>query len=379
MSGTTDSQSLSDIYGYPVPDTWVTGQPITADDLNKNVRDPQIFLTASPTCIVTRTANQSIANNTAVNITYDTEIIDTDNMFTSPSTNVTIQRPGIYSIQHTASFAANATDLRATHISVNGTEVAATGGHASTTSVTNQGCSVVLALNAGDVITTNVFQLSGAALNIVAETRLSVRLISTAALNLVFDPVTGGGSATSPTPPKSKPPTGHVPTLQTSAFGATYSRTYDGDNTTTWDDSSFCYQGRYDSNRGNTKSLIGFNFASIESALAGATKITGTFTFKVQHSYYNSGLTVIIGSHNYASKPATWASNKVFTNQIRKGGCLAGHTYTVNLTSWQCWAFQTGNITGMAFGPGPSTSLTYYGYMYGAAGAPASLHFKYYK
>lgn len=379
MTGTTDSQDVSSIYGYPVPDTWVADDAITADALNRNIRDAQLFLAYSPTTIVTRTAAQSIANNTAVNIIYDTEVIDTDNMFTSPSANVTIQRPGIYSIQHTASFAANATDLRATHISVNGVEVAATGGYASTTSVTNQGCSVVLALNAGDVITTNVFQFSGGALNIIAETRLSIRLISTTALNLVFDPVTGGGSATSPTPPKSKPPTPTTPTKHTSAFGATYSRTYDGDNTTTWDDSSYCYQGRYDSNRGNTRSLIGFNFASIESALAGATKITGTFTFKVQHSYYNSGLTAVIGSHSYAAKPATWASNKVFTNQIRRGSCVAGKTYTVNLTSWQCWAFQTGNITGMAFGPGPSTSLTYYGFMYGAAGAPASLHFTYYK
>lgn len=379
MTGTTDNQDVSSIYGYPIPDTWVADQALTADALNRNIRDSQQFLAYSPTTIVTRTATQSIANNTAVNIIYDTEIIDTDNMFTSPSANVTIQRPGIYSIQHTASFAANATDLRATHISVNGVEVAAAGGYASTTSVTNQGCSVVLALNAGDVITTNVFQFSGGALNIIAETRLSIRLISTAALNLVFDPTTGTSTGSTPTPPKSKPPTAHVPTKFTSAFGATYSRTFDGDNTTTWDDSGYCYQGRYDSNRGNTRSLVGFNFASIESALAGATRITGTFVFKVQHAYYNSGLTAVIGSHNYAAKPATWASNRVFTNQIRRGSCVAGHTYTVNLTGWQCWAFQQGVITGMAFGPGPSTSRTYYGYMYGAGGAPASLHFTYYK
>jgi hypothetical protein len=379
VTGTSDSQDVSDIYGYPVPDTWVAGQPITADALNRNIRDVQKFLAYAPTTIVTRTANQSIANNTSVNVIYDTEIIDTDNMFTAPSANVTIQRPGIYSIQHTASFAANATDLRATHIAVNGTEVAATGGQASTTSVTNQGCSVVLAMNAGDVITTNVLQVSGAALNVVAETRLAIRLISTAALNLTFDPTTGTSTGSSPTPPKSTPPTAHTPTQHTAAFGATYSRTYDGDNTTTWDDSSYCYQGRYDSNRGNTKSLVGFNFASIESTLAGATNITGYFTFKVQHSYYNAGLTAVIGSHNYASKPATWASNHVFTNQIRRGSCVAGRTYSVNLTPWHCWAFQNGTITGMAFGPGPSTSLTYYGFMYGAAGAPASLHFTYYK
>jgi hypothetical protein len=379
MTGTTDSQDVSSIYGYPVPDTWVADQAITADALNRNVRDSQLFLAYAPTCIVTRTAVQSIANNTAVNIIYDTEVIDTDNMFTLPSANVTIQSPGIYAIQHEAAFAANATDLRATHISVNGVEVAAAGGTASTTSQTHQGCSVVLALNAGDVITTNVFQFSGGALNIIAETRLSVRLISTAQLSLVFDPTTGGSTGSAPVPPRSKPPTTTAPTKFTSAFGATYSRTYNGDGSTTWDDSSYAYQGRYDSNRGNTRSLIGFNFASIESALAGATKITCYFTFKVAHAYYNSGLTAVIGSHNYASKPATWSSTHVYENQIRKGSCVAGKTYSVNLSAWHCWAFQQGVITGMAFGPGPSTSLVYYGYMYGAASAPASLHFTYYK
>ena len=379
MTGTTDSQDVSDIYGYPVPDTWTADQAITADALNRNIRDSQLFLAYSPTCIVTRTANQSIANNTAVNIIYDTEVIDTDNMFTSPSANVTIQSPGIYTIQHCAAFATNATDLRATHISVNGVEVAAAGGYASTTSQTHQGCSVVLALNAGDVITTNVFQVSGAALNIIAETRLSIRMISTAQLSLVFNPVTGGGTGSTPVPPRSKPPTTTAPTKFTSAFGATYSRTYDGGGGTTWDDSSYAYQGKFDSNRGNTRSLIGFNFASIESALAGATRISCYFTFKVAHAYYNTGLTAVIGTHDYAAKPGTWSSTHVYTNQIRRGSCVAGKTYSVNLTSWQCWAFQQGVITGMAFGPGPSTSKTYYGYMYGAASAPASLHFTYYK
>ncbi|MGH7240491.1 MAG: hypothetical protein ACREHG_10585 [Candidatus Saccharimonadales bacterium] len=378
MTGTTDSQDLNAIYGYPVPDTWASEQTITADWLNRNVRDSQIFLAYSPICIVTREADQSIANSTVVDVIYDTELIDTDGMFVAPSSDITIQRPGIYSIQHTAAFAANATNLRATHIAINGVEIAATGGTASTTSVTSQSCSAIAALNEGDVVSNNVFQVSGAALNIVAETRLSLRLISTSALDLTFDPTTGNGSSSTPTPPKSKPPTAPAPTKHTAAFGATYSRTYDGDNSTTWDDSSYAYQGRYDSNRNNTKSLIGFNFGSIESTLAGATKITGTFTFKVAHSYYNSGLTAVIGSHDYASKPSSWSLSHVYQNQIRRSSCVAGRTYTVNLTPWQCWAFQQGVITGMAFGPGPSTSLTYYGFMYGASVAPASLHFTYY-
>lgn len=379
MSGTTDSQDLSEIYGYPVPDTWVSGQTITADWLNRNIRDSQVFLTYAPTTIVSRESTQSIPNNSETDITFDTEITDTDDMFSNPSTDITIQRPGIYAIQHSIDFAANTTGIRATHIAINGTIVSENGGVTAPGGAdTGLTCSTVVALNKGDVVTCFCFQNSGGALNISSGTRLSLRLISTAALDLTFS-TDGSSSSSTPTPPKSKPPTASAPTKHTKTYFATYSRTYDGDSTTTWDDSKHCYQGRYDSNRGNTRSLVGFNYGTIETDLAGATKMTGKFTFKVAHSYYNSGLTAVIGSHNYTSKPSTWASSHVYENQIRRSGCVAGRTYTVNLTSWQCWAFQQGVITGMAFGPGPSTSLTYYGYMYGFESGKPSLSFTYYK
>ena len=383
MSGTTVSDNVSDIYGYPVPDTWVAGQPVQVDWLNRNIRDPQTFLAYAPTTTVYRNATVSLASGVNALTSFDTEVVDTDGMFTPPSTNLTIKRPGLYEIQTCAFFAASAAGpIRAVHFDVNGNHTFSLNSGPAPSNATALNVGGILPLNAGDVITQVCFQNSGGAINIGGDIRhrLSIRLLGTVQTDLVFDPVTKTSTSSGATAGTSVKPTAASPTKHVTSFNATYSRTYNGNGSTTWDDSAYCYQGRYDTNRDNTRSLVGFNFGSIESTLAGATKITGKFTFKVAHSYYNSGCTAVIGSHKYTSKPATWSSANVFENQMRRGSCVAGHTYTVNLSAWQCWAFRTGAITGMAFGPGPSTSRTYYGYMYGATqGGKPSLTFTYYK
>src|SRR5690349_3446201 len=172
MSGTTGSQDLSSIYGYPVPDTWVNGQTITADWLNRNVRDPQIFAAYAPLTIVSREAAQSIPNSAETDISWDTQLVDTDGMITTPSTNITIQRPGVYILQHSVDFVPNTTGIRTTHIGVNGNEIAENGGDPSTISDTGLVCSAITALNQNDVVTAWVYQSSGAALNIQSGTRL---------------------------------------------------------------------------------------------------------------------------------------------------------------------------------------------------------------
>ena len=380
--GGTDSQSLSEIYGYPVPDTWVSGQNITADDLNRNVRDSQLFLTYAPVAIVYRSATQSIPASTQTTITFDTEVIDVDNMFTAPSTNLVIVHPGIYSIQFNMMFVSSAVgSIRSAHIAINGNWIASHNDAPNVTSQPNLSCSVNTPCNAGDIITAATYQDSAGALAAGGANqapRLAIRMLSTAATTLVYSPA-GGGSSSAAKPPPSKPPTGHTPTKHTSTYFATYNRSYISTGATRYDDPPTCYQGAYPGYGGNQRSLVGFNFATIQSDLAGATNISGTFSFTPEHSYWNAGLTAIIGSHNYGSKPSTWNTNNVFEAQITKASCAANHRYTVNLSSWHTWAFQTGNITGMAFGPAPSTDLTYYGFMYGTGGNRPSLTFTYYK
>lgn len=373
MSGDQNSQSLSQLYGYPVPDTWISGQTVTADWLNRNIRDSQKFLAFAPLTILSRNASQSIPTGTNTAVTWDTEIVDTDNMISVPSSNITIQSPGVYSLQFNADYSANTTGARQIYITLNGNIVTQNGGFAASSNDTGLVCSTILALAPGDVIQGVCYQSSGSSLNLTtapASTRMSIRLISTAQLDVTFSTVT---------PPSSSHPS-KTPTKHTTTFKSTYSRTFDGSNATTWDDSKYCYQGLVDWQRGNTKSVVGFNFATIESTLAGATKMSGTFHFYPMHSYYGSGYTARIGSHNYASKPSTWNPSKAFSSQIWRSGCVAGKWVSVNLTSWQLWAFQQGVITGMIFGPGASTSKVYYGYCAGGTmAAKPYLTISYYK
>lgn len=382
MSGGTGSQSNSEIYGYPVPDTWVNGSNITADMLNRNIRDSQLFLAYAPVTIVYRNATQSIPNATNTTITFDTESIDMDNMFSAPSTNLTVVRPGVYGVQINNAFASsNAGAIRACHIAVNGQWIASHNDAPGNGVQTLMACSAITPLNAGDVLTMVVFQDSGAALNaggVSAAPRIAVRMLSTAATTLTYTP--GGGSSSSgAAPPPSKPPTGPTPTKHTTTYYATWNRSFISTGAVRWDDPSTCYQGAYPGYGGNQRSLVGFNYSQIQSDLSGASRISGTFSFTPAHSYWNSGLTAIIGSHNYSAKPATWSSGNVFQNQQSKGSCAANRRYSVGLSAWQCWAFQNGTIKGMAFGPAPNTNLTYYGYMYGTGGSRPSLTLTYYK
>ncbi|HEY5959979.1 MAG TPA: hypothetical protein VIV60_25675 [Polyangiaceae bacterium] len=352
----------------PSPDTWQTNQLITADLLNSNIRDAQRFLAHAPLTIVSRAATQNVTTSTPTAVTWDTEVLDIDGMITVPSTSLTVRRPGIYAIYFANNFVANTGgDQRSATIVINGSGIAQQVDFRAATVATVNCVSAIVALNVGDVITCNVYQDSGVTLTIGGNynaPRLAVRPISTAQLDIDY----GTGGTSNPKPPPSPPPTGHVPTNYTKTYWPTWSRTFDGDNSITWDDSAYCYQGYYDGNRGNTRSLVGFNSTAIASDLSGATNIRVKVTFKVAHSYYNSGLTAVVGTHTYGSKPSTWSDASVNQNLKQKGSCSEGHSYTIDFgantsasNSFKSWA------KGIAFGPGPSTSRTYYGYMYGAS------------
>lgn len=158
----------------------------------------------------------------------------------------------------------------------------------------------------------------------------------------------------------------------TKTFNATWSRSYDSDGgTRTGDDTTHCYQGYYSGTHGNTRSLIGFDYASIMSALSGATVNSVKLTFRVLHTFENSGAPIQIGGHNYTSKPSTWNGGNVAEQQTSKSG-IAGSTYTITLPSSFGTNFKSGAWKGIAIGPGPSNSQLYYAYLagYGDSGAP---------
>jgi hypothetical protein len=61
---------------WTTPRTWVTGEILTASNLNLHVRDNLGMLWAGPSCMVGRLANQSVSSSVNAYISFDTEVID---------------------------------------------------------------------------------------------------------------------------------------------------------------------------------------------------------------------------------------------------------------------------------------------------------------
>lgn len=163
------------------------------------------------------------------------------------------------------------------------------------------------------------------------------------------------------TPP---PPDPGDPVPGSSTFNAVVGRAFGGNGTSVHSDTQM-YQGYYSSTWGNNKSIIMFDSAAIAAALAGKT-ITGvSVKFKTQFSYYNAGMTCVIGTHNTSgtTRPTSWPSGTK-SNRVTKKPCAAGSTYTVSLGTTIGNEFKAGTAKGIIFGPGPSTSKDYYGYNY---------------
>lgn len=156
-----------------------------------------------------------------------------------------------------------------------------------------------------------------------------------------------------------------APVAGSTTFGAASGRSY-GSSGSAHSDSQM-YQGYYSGTWGNNRSAIQFNYSAIQSLLAGKTVTGVTLRFKTQFSYYNDGMTAVIGTHNTATtdRPATWSDvHGEKTNRIRKSGCTAGKTTSVALGRTIGNEFKAGTAKGIVFGPGPSTSKAYYGYHY---------------
>jgi hypothetical protein len=366
----------------PASDTWTANQLVNADQLNANIRDAQQFLIYAPLTIVTRAAAQTVINGDSV-IIWDNEIIDTDGTFTAPSTDIVVQRPGVYALQMQSQFPNNNTGSRSAKISINGVDFAIAKNMSANGRYTCINAACIAALAKGDIINGKVYQDSGISLSIGNSSppgmpRLAMRLISVAAIDIDYtDP--SAPVTKPPVPPSSPPPTGKIPVKHVTSYNALWSRTFNGDGSTTWDDSAHCYQGFYDSNRGNTKSVIGFDYAAIQTALTGATNISVTFSFRPAHTYSFAGATILIDATAWTAKPSTWASTRNFP-LMQKSACKANTNYTVSLPSGVGAKFQKGGYLGMGFGPAPSTDRNYYAYMNGAteSGRP-SLTFTYWK
>ena len=122
---------------YSTPSTVTTGDLITAADWNQNVVNNVIFLANPPACRVYHNANQSVNDNTATVVAFNSERYDTDNMHSTSSntSRITINTAGLYLVVFNGRFpAANDYNVAACHLRLNGSTLIASnsGGRAVT-------------------------------------------------------------------------------------------------------------------------------------------------------------------------------------------------------------------------------------------------------
>lgn len=167
-----------------------------------------------------------------------------------------------------------------------------------------------------------------------------------------------------PPPPSAPPPPTATQKTYTTTYYATWSRSYDSDGTTRWDDTPYLYHGCYFCSN-NQRALVGFNWAAIKSDLSGASIVSIYFTMKNAHARWNNGLSTHVGTHNYSSKSGSWSGGtvrenrwKVFFKEMEKK--------SVSLGAGVGNEFKAGTTKGIAVGPAPSNITDNYGFFYGA-------------
>lgn len=162
------------------------------------------------------------------------------------------------------------------------------------------------------------------------------------------------------------------PATYTKKFLPNSTRSYDSDGTRRLADTTNpdMYQGRYSSIHGNQSSCAVYDWASIQSALSGATGITVKLTFRVKHTYTGAGINVSVHQHTYSGS-TTPSVYRPGAEIATKNGCKEGSTYTITLPASFGTALQNGTAKGIGFGKPSSTNPNYYGYMYGAGSGSA--------
>jgi len=171
-----------------------------------------------------------------------------------------------------------------------------------------------------------------------------------------FVPESSGGGSGGSTPVQT----------YTKTYTSTWTRSYQGDGDLRISNGDI-YQGQYSSTNGNQRSLIGFDDDTIRADLSGATISKVEIRLDNTHFYNNSGGTAVLGTHDYGSAPSTWSDSRV--NQSRQNFSWAkGALKWVTVSNSFGTDFKSGAATGIALGPGDSTSLTYYGYFVGQNG-----------
>lgn len=150
----------------------------------------------------------------------------------------------------------------------------------------------------------------------------------------------------------------------------TYTKTYSANESASYQQDgsnrgvSSCYQGRYSATNGNQFSMIGFDDAQIRSDLSGSTITKVELYLNNNHFYSNSGGNAVIGTHNQTTLSGTHSSSQINDN-LQQTHFDYGQAKWITIPNSIGNALRDNTAKGIALGPGPTTSQSYYGYFAG--------------
>lgn len=124
------------------------------------------WVSLTPVCSVERASStQSISTSTWTDLSFDTELIDTDSAYSGSGTTITVPKTGTYQVLARCGFATNSSGMRGVQIMHNGTaKVSNNVGAASVVLPAAVEATRLLALTAGDTIKAQAYQSSGGSL-----------------------------------------------------------------------------------------------------------------------------------------------------------------------------------------------------------------------
>lgn len=168
-------------------------------------------------------------------------------------------------------------------------------------------------------------------------------------------------TAPAPPAPPAKPPAAKT---RTKTWTAEWTQTYQGDGDKRTDDRGnkyLVYGSSGDSFNGRNRSLIGFDYADIDSTLTGSTVKRVQLRLTNVHAYWNSGVDIWFGIHNVTSEPASWPSGSIVRSKISKQHFGKPQTKTVDLPLEFATRIRAGTGKGIAI-EAPDGDVAHYGY-----------------
>lgn len=110
--------------------------------------------------------------------------------------------------------------------------------------------------------------------------------------------------------------------------------------------------------------MIGFNDTQIRSDTAGSTINKVELYLNNNHFYSNSGGNVVIGTHNQTTLSGSHSSSQI-NEDLQRTHFDLGQAKWITIPNSIGNALRDNTAKGIALGPGPTTSQSYYGYFAG--------------